>query len=111
MRLFDPALILAQSSDPSATFVSLLPRLAALIVVVAVLLFALSIVRRRMRADDGVARDFTLSDLRRLRSEGKLSDEELDRAKSALVGRTHATLAADAKPSVHARPIDAELKP
>ena len=104
-------MFLARSADPTTAFVEALPRMALFIVLVAFLLAILGFVRRRMRADDGVARDFTLSDLRRLQAEGKLTDEELSRAKSALVGRTHASLAANAKPTTpHAEPIDAEFK-
>lgn len=104
-------LLIAQAADPATSFLTTLPVLAVGVVVVAILLAGLSVVRRRMNNDDGVARDFTLGDLRRLRAEGKLTDDELNRAKSALVDRTHARLAADAKPTApHARPIDAEFK-
>lgn len=99
--------MLAQADSSSLT--RLIPALVILIIVVAVLLAGLSMLRRRMKSDTGSSRDFTLGDLRRLRAEGKITEEELERAKSALVGRVHTSLAKEAKPS-GAPPMETEVK-
>jgi uncharacterized membrane protein len=47
-------------------------------------------VKKRMKAEDaagpGAGTGFTLSDLRQLRREGKISDEEFARAKEKIIG-------------------------
>lgn len=91
------------------------PRLAlalvGLIIVVGVLLALLAYYRRRMHVDQPIFRDFTLNDLRQLHRDGKLTDEELERAKARLVSSVQNKLAREARPTApHAEPLNAELK-
>lgn len=80
-------------SDGGATFIELLPRLVVVLIVAVVFVFGIALLRRKLKDDDGTGvPDFSLGDLRRLREEGKLTDEELNKAKGALVGRAKATL-------------------
>ena len=95
--------LIAQSS--STTLFRLMLALAAFVVVAGVLLAVLSTVRRRMQVDHGVARDFTLAQLRELHREGKLTDEELNRAKAKLVASEQAKLARQAKPPARKAPF------
>jgi len=81
--------IMAQSDNPVG---SILGPLLVLLVLGSALVFGVSILRKKLRADDSVARDFSLGDLRRLRAEGKITQDELDRAKMALVGRAQSEL-------------------
>jgi hypothetical protein len=78
----------------------------------AVLIGALAIVRRKVRAEAGSSgpRDFSLGDLRALHREGKLTTEEFERAKAKLVGNVRATLQKEAKPSRVEQPFVGELK-
>lgn len=98
-----------------ATASSVLPTivvpLAIVLVMTGLLLAVLSVVRRRMRGDVHQARDFTLTELRDLHRQGKLSDEEFERAKSLLVGKVHSKLAKEVKPSLASQPMTTELKP
>lgn len=73
----------AQASD----FGSILWASLALIVLCIVGFFAVATLRRRLRDDDAAAPGggFTLDDLRRLQAEGKMSQEEFDRAKHQMV--------------------------
>ena len=85
--------IVAQA-DTAGSFFSMLGPLAIVLIVGSALVFGVAVLRRYLRSDDGeVARDFSLGDLRRLRAEGKITQEELDRAKGAILGKTQAELA------------------
>ena len=94
----------------SSSLTTIIVPLAIVLVFTGVLLAVLSVVRRRMRGDVTGARDFTLTDLRDLHRQGKLTDEEFERAKSLLVGKVHTTLAGEAKPSLSSSPMHTELK-
>ncbi|MFI5379096.1 MAG: SHOCT domain-containing protein [Tepidisphaerales bacterium] len=77
--------------DVSSIFVWLLV-LVVLIVVGCVLV---AWVRRRLNVqDDNPSGGFTLSDLRELRRQGKMSEEEFERAKSAMLASMRAGEAA-----------------
>ena len=106
-----PLFTLAQSRY---SIVQMIVALGLVLVVTAVLLATLSVVRRRMRDDAaaaaGVGRGFTLNDLRTLHRQGKLSDEEFERAKSKLVSNVQSTLAKEKKPSLVEKPLGEELK-
>ena len=84
--------------------------LAIVLVFTGVLLAVLSVIRRRMRREHSTAGDFTLTELRDLHREGKLNDEEFERAKSLLVGKVHNKLAKEAKPSFSSPPMHTDLK-
>ena len=86
--------------------------LMILLVLAAILIGALAIVRRKVRADAGGSgpRDFSLGDLRALHREGKLTTEEFERAKEKLVGSVRATLQKEVKPSMVETPFAGELK-
>src|SRR4051812_31047310 len=74
---------LAQSGMGSALFGTLI-----LIIVLVVMFGAVAAFRKWLKADDVPTSGpgFTLSDLRRLHKEGKMTDEEYDKAKTVLVG-------------------------
>jgi hypothetical protein len=83
----------AQPLLATASFLNLAVPAAIVLVVAAVLITVLAVYRRRMKADTDDAPIFTLSDLRRMRDEGQLSDEEFERARSKLVTNTHRKIA------------------
>jgi hypothetical protein len=67
-----------------------------LIVVVLVLFGGVFFYRRWMNAEDTTsAEGFTLSDLRRLHKEGKMSTEEFEKAKAVLIGSLRPAATAD----------------
>lgn len=74
--------LLAQSSSSSAVTWSLI------LVVVLVVGFAavLQIKKWLMAGDEPQATGFTLSDLRRMRKEGSMTEEEFEKAKALIVG-------------------------
>lgn len=85
---------------------------ALILVFAAILLGALSIVRRRMRQHDqpNLMRGFTLDDLRQLKREGKLTDEEFDKAKAKIVANVQRSLAkpAPTKDAIGVEPKELE---
>jgi uncharacterized membrane protein len=104
-----PLSILAQASSMSAMRMVL--ALSAVVVIAGVLLALLGVVRRRIREETAfVPKDFALSDLRDLHRDGKLTDEEFERAKAKLVSGVQAKLAKEAKPSRLEQPLQEELK-
>ena len=104
-----PLLLATATTHTSYTRLAL--PLAGLLVLTGILLGALSYYRRKMHTPEPLIRDFTLSDLRQLHREGKLTDEEFDRAKSRLVSSVQNKLAKEARPTApHAEPLNAELK-
>lgn len=64
-----------------------LPWLGALILAVLVGVGAIHLVRRWLKRQDDPPGDFTLQQLRDLHAAGNLTDEEFERAKSAVIGR------------------------
>jgi hypothetical protein len=86
--------------------------LLVLLIMAAVLIGALAFVRRKVHADDSPSapRDFTLGDLRTLHREGKLTNEEFERAKAKLVHGVRETLKKEAKPSMVEQPFPGEMK-
>ncbi|MAE67300.1 MAG: hypothetical protein CMJ18_23810 [Phycisphaeraceae bacterium] len=79
--------LIAQSSPAAAT--SEILRSLAIIAVLAVVLVLVGVlvyraVQRRIETSDV---PFTLGQLRRMHEEGKISDEEFERMKSAMIGR------------------------
>jgi hypothetical protein len=75
--------LLAQAGTGSALIWTLV-----LIVALLLMFGAVAAFRKWMRTDDVPTSGpgFTLSDLRRLHKEGKMTDEEFDKAKSVLIG-------------------------
>jgi hypothetical protein len=58
-----------------------------LIAILVMLFYVLKVYRKWMTAEDSTSgTGFTLSDLRRLHKEGKMTDEEFERAKSQMLG-------------------------
>jgi hypothetical protein len=86
-----PIGLLGQSSDASA---SVYVWAIVLIGVVAVLFGAIAWARKRLSPNEEFhGEGFTLSDLRRMHKEGKLSDDEFERAKAKMVEAMHAAQA------------------
>ncbi len=101
--------VLAKSSSTSVS--TLVLALGVVVALTGGLLAALAVIRRRMREDAAqTPRDFSLGDLRSLHREGKLSDEEFERAKAKLVSGVRSTLQKEAKPSMVEQPFQEELK-
>jgi multidrug resistance efflux pump len=83
---------LAQATDDNSS--SIMMWSVILLVVVLAMFAAVVWVRKRFSPDeDFKGEGFSLSDLRRLNKEGKLSDEEFERAKSKIVATMHAAQA------------------
>ena len=87
-------LLIAMLPTPSSKpppIAEIWPVLLVLVGVVLVGFVAIGIIRKWMRGDDvGTEVGFTLSDLRRLNREGRLSDEELARAEEQMITRVRA---------------------
>lgn len=94
----------------SSALTSIVIPLAIVLVFTGLLLAVLSLVRRRMRIDAATPRDFTLTELRDLHRQGKMTDQEFERAKSLLVGKVHSNLAKEPKPGRTADPLGSEIK-
>lgn len=94
----------------SSVLTSIVVPLAAVLVFTGLLLAVLSFIRRRMKIEESTPRDFSLTELRDLHRQGKLTDEEFDRAKSLLVGKVHSNLAKEVKPTMAAEPMRSEIK-
>ncbi|MFW5653234.1 MAG: SHOCT domain-containing protein [Planctomycetota bacterium] len=85
---------LTLSTTNSATRSSLGDVIITLGVLLALLLIGVAvsvIVRRRMLSDDtGDSVGFTLQELREMKASGKISDEEYEAARAAMIGRVKA---------------------
>ncbi len=101
--------VLAQNSDASDLF---LPTLI-IMVVIALLIGSIAVIRKRMLAADEVESDpmagLSLSNLRQLVKQGKMTQEEFDAAKNQLVARTQRA-SEKAKPVENAAP-DTKIDP
>ena len=84
--------------------------LAILLALVGLMMAILSVVRRKIGVGDPAPRDFSLGQLRELHSQGKLTDEEFEKAKSLMVSKVHSNLAKEVKPSMVAEPLNTDLK-
>ena len=95
------------ASTPRPIEQPLISEIWPILVVLVVLIFAgfvlIGAIRRWMRSENaGAEVGFTLSDLRRLNAEGKLSDEELKVAKDQMISRVRAV--ASESPALKLRP-------
>jgi uncharacterized membrane protein len=78
-------------ASPASRLVGdVLPWLGVLVLAVLIGVAAIHFVRRWFTRDDEKPADFTLQQLRELHAAGNLTDEEFERAKSAVIGRTTA---------------------
>jgi hypothetical protein len=85
-RPLPAAFSLAQAQTGSALFWALV-----LIFALVLMFGAVAAFRKWMKADDiPTGPGFTLGDLRRLHKEGKMTTEEFEKAKAALIGTTKA---------------------
>lgn len=88
--------LLAQSS----TLDAVIP-LAIILVISCALMGIVLWVRRRLRENDPASEhSFSLSDLRRLRDSGQISEDEFIRAKAKMVADTHQKLAEFSSPDL-----------
>jgi uncharacterized membrane protein len=89
-------------ADDGVDFGGLFKWSFVLMVLVLILWVAVSTIRKRLKEDDPtVGTGFTLSDLRQLHKQGKMSTEEFEKAKAILL----ASLAKDpAPPTTETRP-------
>jgi len=99
--------------DPSlALFQSISGAAVALIAIVVVGWFAIVRLRRWMRADSSDDRAFMLDDLRRLHREGKLTSEEFQKARDAMIEAVQKSATRSLGPNPELRPgLKPELKP
>jgi uncharacterized membrane protein len=73
------------------TAISILVWLLVLVVMIVAAFVLVAWVTRRLKAtDDAPSGGFTLSDLRELRRQGKMTEEEFERAKTALLASMRA---------------------
>ena len=99
-----PAHLLAQQTDRGTGGALLWSFI--LIATILVLFGAIALYRRWMNADETTSNTgFTLSDLRRLHKEGKMTDAEFESAKAILIGSLKASAA---KPTEAAPPKGAQ---
>jgi len=83
--------LIASSAPAKMAFRELLPWLLLLLAAALVGAIVVIVLRRWLRAPGSAsAEGFTLHDLRRLHAAGQISDEEFQRAKSALIDRVRA---------------------
>jgi hypothetical protein len=104
------SLFLGQSTDSSRSVLRLMLALAVFLAVAGILLGLLSIYRRRLASGDSSGQPFTLDQLRQLHREGKLTNDEFERAKLNLVGSMHASILKENKPSRNEQALGAEVK-
>jgi hypothetical protein len=81
-----------QTNPAFSLFSTLAGPLIGLLVVAVAGYFVVMRLRRASRSDDSGGTPFSLEDLRRLRREGKLTDEEYSRAHAMIVGAAKAKL-------------------
>lgn len=94
---------IAVSPPTKGTFSEIWPVLLILVGVVLGGFIVIGIVRRWMSSDiSGATAGFTLSDLRALRAEGKITREELERAEQMMIKRVRAEAGSTA--SIRIRP-------
>jgi len=80
------------AASPDRLLPELLPWLLVLLGVVAASAIVIYLVRRSLGTEDDVPDDgFTLHGLRQMHARGDLTDDEFERAKTALVDRTRGT--------------------
>lgn len=95
------------AADFAGLFSSVGLPLLGLIVVVVIGWFAIVRIRSWMRDDEERTDAFTLDDLRRLRREGRISEEEFEKARQAMIGAVRAAPSAKriVPPKVVAPPV------
>jgi hypothetical protein len=84
------------SVNPFALFESIGGALLVLLVIVVVGWFAIARIRSWMRENAESEAPFTLDDLRRLRREGQLTEEEYETARQAMIGEVRGKSSLDA---------------
>lgn len=85
-------LVLIATQSANQLFIETLPWLIGLGVIVFIGAGAIYYVRKMMQRQSSTLEDgFTLHDLRQLHAQGKLNDEEYERAKDAMIGRLKET--------------------
>ena len=99
-------------SGGPANYVAMFTMILVLLIVFALLIGLLGLVRKRLHGGSLThqPRDFTLSDLRALHREGKISNDEFERAKARMVSGIHATLRKEKQPTKAEEPLGAEVK-
>lgn len=101
--------MLLQGTDPTSLYSIIIP-LAIVLVFTGLLLAVLSMFRRRMKVEESTPRDFTLTDLRELHRQGKMTTQEFERAKALMVEKVQSKLAQEVKPTKAAQPFNTDLK-
>ena len=85
------------TSAPGDLLPAVVPSLLALLGLVILGAILLTALRRAVRSSgSSTADDFTLQHLRDLHARGDLSDEEFQRAKTAIIARTRGAMSGDA---------------
>jgi hypothetical protein len=85
-------ILLDGSQDPVGFMVDVGGAVLGLLAVVVVGWFAIARIRAWMRTSEDESAPFTLDDLRALRRDGKLSEEEFARAREAMIGAVRSGL-------------------
>lgn len=99
--------VIIASAGSGGLFRALAPWLVTLIVLVIVGWIVVMMLRRMMTGDDdGPNEGFTLHDLRQLRAAGKISEEEFDRAREAIIGAVQRA----AQPEDEAKSTDSDVE-
>ncbi len=72
----------------ASAFVEILPATLLLITFAVVGGLVIMMIRRNLRSKSSTTSTFTLGDLRKLRDEGKISQEEYEKAKQLIIDRS-----------------------
>jgi hypothetical protein len=110
VTFLEPALLAQQqAASPPHGAASIFVALAWLVGGAGVLVIAGLVVRRLLigKPGDTGATAFSLSDLRRLRAAGQITDAEFDRARSALIAASRAAMNGDRPITPAEEPLDA----
>ncbi|MFT3784726.1 MAG: hypothetical protein QM770_00985 [Tepidisphaeraceae bacterium] len=103
-------MMLAQAQGSTGNYGALFTALLMVLALALVGIVLLALVRRKVRNLDATGgADFTLSDLRRLKESGQISNEEFERAKARMVAFSHAKMAEEAAKKTQ-RPGISELE-
>ena len=85
-----PGSLALAAAAPGNLFRRILPWLVALALLVVAAAVVIWLIRRAIRPPAGDSGGFSLQELRELHAQGRLTDEEFERAKASIIGRISA---------------------
>ena len=101
--------VVPTASRSGSSFSQIWPWLLVLLGVLFAGAILIAVIRRSLRSGDaGWSEGFTLSDLRKLQAEGRLTQEELQRAEQAMIQRVRAQAEQEKAPKSKDAPIPSQ---